>query len=110
YAGNQPPDTTARRAYDLLAEGFGAGFNGPLLVAVDLTGTSDPDSALGDITAAIAATSGVRFATPAQTNAAGDTAVIQAIPTTSPQDHATEELVDRLRTQTVPSAEADTGT
>ncbi len=109
-AGNQPPDTTARRAYDLLAEGFGAGFNGPLLVAVDLTGTSDPDSALGDITAAIAATSGVRFATPAQINAAGDTAVIQAIPTTSPQDHATEELVDRLRTQTVPSAEADTGT
>ena len=109
-AGNQPTDATARRAYDLLAEGFGPGFNGPLLVAVDLTGTADPDGALGDITAAIAATPGVGLATPAQTNAVGDTAVIQAIPTTSPQDHATEVLVDRLRTQTVPPLEADTGT
>ncbi|MEJ5256266.1 MAG: MMPL family transporter, partial [Acidimicrobiales bacterium] len=109
-AGNQPPDATARRAYDLLAEGFGPGFNGPLLVAVDLTGTGDSDGALGDITAAIAATPGVGFAMPAQTNSAGDTAIIQAIPTTSPQDHATEELVDRLRTQTVPPLEADTGT
>jgi RND superfamily putative drug exporter len=109
-AGNQPPDATARRAYDLLAEGFGPGFNGPLLVAVDLTSTGDADGALGDITAAIAATPGVAFATPAQTNSAGDTAIIQAIPTTSPQDHATEELVDRLRTQTVPPLEADTGT
>ncbi len=109
-AGNQPADTTARRAYDLLADGFGAGFNGPLLVAVDLAGTPDPTVALTDITAAIAGTPGVGFATPAQTNAAGDTAVIQAIPATSPQDHATEELVDRLRTQTVPPVEASTGT
>jgi len=109
-AGNQPADATARRAYDLLAEGFGAGFNGPLLVAVDLSATADPTSALTDITAAIAATPGVRFAAPAQTNAAGNTAVIQAIPTTSPQDHATEELVDRLRAQTVPPIEAETGT
>ena len=109
-AGNQPADATARRAYDLLAEGFGPGFNGPLLVAVDLTGTADPDGALTDITAAITATPGVQFAAPAQTNTAGDTAVIQAIPTTSPQDHATEELVDRLRAQVVPPLEADTGT
>jgi RND superfamily putative drug exporter len=109
-AGNQPTDATARRAYDLLADGFGAGFNGPLLVAVDLTATPDPTAALTDITAAIAATPGVSFATPAQTNATGDTAVIQAIPTTSPQDHATEELVDRLRTQTVPPVEAATAT
>jgi RND superfamily putative drug exporter len=108
-AGNQPADATARRAYDMLAEGFGPGFNGPLLVAVDLARAAEPPAALSEIGAAIAATPGVAFVSPAQTNEAGDTAVIQAIPTTSPQDPTTETLVARLRSDTVPGPEADTG-
>ena len=62
----------------------------------------------GNISTAVAATPGAQFASPAQTNATGDTAVIQVVPTTSPQDPATEDLVDRLRGETVPTLEADT--
>ncbi|HNK37599.1 MAG TPA: MMPL family transporter [Microthrixaceae bacterium] len=109
-AGNLPPETTARHAYDLLAEGFGEGFNGPLLIAVDLREVADPPGALATISTAVAATPGVQFASPAQTNDTGDTAVIQVVPTTSPQDPATEDLVDRLRGETVPTLEADTRT
>src|SRR5690606_16758064 len=71
-AGNLPPDTTARHAYDLLAEGFGEGFNGPLLIAVDLREVADPPGALATISTAVAATPGVQFASPAQTNDTGD--------------------------------------
>ncbi|MCA9727741.1 MAG: glutamine--fructose-6-phosphate transaminase (isomerizing), partial [Candidatus Eisenbacteria bacterium] len=59
-AGNLPPETTARHAYDLLAEGFGEGFNGPLLIAVDLREVADPTGALATISTAVAATPGVQ--------------------------------------------------
>jgi RND superfamily putative drug exporter len=57
----------------------------------------------------VADTPGVQLVVPAQLNPAGDTAVIQAIPDSSPQDAATEELVDHLRTNTIPTLEEDTG-
>ena len=110
-AGTDPVSTTHRRAYDLLANGFGAGFNGPLLVVVDL-GTSADASAdalvLDRIATAIRNDSGVRVASPASVNEAGDTALITAIPTTKPQDQATSGLVHRLRRTTLPTATAGT--
>jgi RND superfamily putative drug exporter len=107
-AGTDPTSTTHRRAYDLLATGFGEGFNGPLLIAVDLGDTPDP-AALDPIVAALAADPGVRAVSPPELNAAGDTGLITAIPTSKPQDEATSELVHRLRDTTLPAATADTG-
>ncbi|MCC6438570.1 MAG: MMPL family transporter [Acidimicrobiales bacterium] len=107
-AGSDPPSTTHRRAYDLLATGFGDGFNGPLLIVVDLAGAVDatvPDR----ISAAVAADPGVRAVSPPERNAAGDTGLITAIPTTKPQDQATSDLVHRLRTEILPAATAETG-
>ncbi len=100
-AGTDPTSTTHRRAYDLLAEGFGPGFNGPLLISVDLGPTGDP-SVLTAISSAVAADPGVQAVSPPETNPAGDTAIITVIPTTTPQDEATSSLVHRLRGTTLP--------
>ncbi len=100
-AGTDPVGTTHRRAYDLLADGFGPGFNGPLLLVVDL-GASGDASVLDPIAAAVADDPGVRAVSPPEVNADGDTAIITAIPTTTPQDEATSELVHRLRDTTLP--------
>ncbi|HEX7589691.1 MAG TPA: MMPL family transporter [Demequinaceae bacterium] len=94
--GNDPSGTTTRTAYDIIAEGFGPGSNGPLLIAVDLTGATSA-TALTDLTARIAADPGVAAVIGPIPNAAGDAAVIQAIPTTNPQDAATVDLVGRIR-------------
>jgi len=107
-AGSDPTTTTHRRAYDLLAAGFGDGFNGPLLIAVDLG--DDPDlTVLDRISSAVAADPGVRAVSPPELNAAGDTGIITAIPTTKPQDQATSSLVHRLRNDLLPAATAGTG-
>ena len=96
---------TYRQAYDLLAEGFGPGFNGPLTVAVDAGAGSAIDPAeLDSIVGAISATDGVALATGPAVNAAGDTAVITVVPDTSPQDAATELLVHTLRDDVLPQA------
>ena len=101
-AGTEPLSTTQRRAYDLLAAGFGDGFNGPLLIVTEIPSTTDP--AIADaILAAVAADTGVAAVSPAEFNAAGDTALITAIPTTKPQDEATADLVDRLRADILPA-------
>ena len=105
-AGTAPTSTTQRRAYDLLADGFGAGFNGPLLLVVDLGPTPDP-TIIDRITAAVTADAGVQAVSPAQVNTAGDTAIITAIPSTKPQDAATSSLVHRLRDTTLPGVTAD---
>lgn len=94
-AGNGSPHLQSRKAYDLLAKGFGPGFNGPLLVVADLT-AGGRDS-LPAVEEAVAATSGVARTFPAVLNPAGDTAVITIMPTTKPQDDATTDLVKRLR-------------
>jgi RND superfamily putative drug exporter len=101
--GTVPTSETRRRAYDLLAEGFGPGFNGPLLLSVEI---EDPAALAGleDLTAAIQATEGVAAVAPPQPNQAGDAAVVQVVPTTSPQDPVTSELVHRLRDETIPGA------
>ncbi len=107
-AGTDPTSTTQRRAYDLLASGFGDGFNGPLLLTIDMSAGAD-SAVLDAITAAVGNDPGVRAVSPAEINAAGDTALITAIPTTKPQDQATSDLVHRLRDTTLPQATAGTG-
>ena len=101
-----PKDDTERIAYDLLAEGFGPGFNGPLVVAVEVPKDGDALTKLEDD---IQKTDGVALATPAQKNPAGDVALITVFPASGPSDEATEDLVSRLRDETVPQALAGTG-
>jgi RND superfamily putative drug exporter len=102
--------TTARKAYDLLTDNFGAGVNGPLLVAVSLgspaKGTSDPR--LQTLQHDVASSSGVAAITPIQIDKAGTTAYFNAIATTGPAEKATEDLVQRLRSTTIPNAETGT--
>jgi|HubBroStandDraft_3_1064219.scaffolds.fasta_scaffold23558_2 RND superfamily putative drug exporter len=131
--------TTARRAYDLISENFGAGVNGPLLVAVSLsspaqapsaashgsseaTGTStgsssasgaQTDARTGDprlqsLQKDVASTHGVAAITPLQLDKAGTTAYFNAIATTGPAEKATEQLVEELRSSTIPTAEKGT--
>jgi RND superfamily putative drug exporter len=99
-AGTNPPGTTVRKSYDLLAEGFGPGFNGPLLVAVDQG--SDP-AATQELAKAFSATPGVAAVAEPQVNQAGDTAQIAVIPTTAPQSSATSDLVHTLRDDVIPA-------
>ncbi len=101
-----PKDDTERIAYDLLADGFGPGFNGPLVVAVEVP--KGDDSALTRLEDDLQKTDGVALATPAQKNPAGDVALITVFPTSGPADEATEDLVARLRDDTVPKALAGT--
>jgi putative drug exporter of the RND superfamily len=110
-AGTNPPSTTTRKAYDLTAEAFGPGFNGPLLLSIELTGDVAADTAALDALAAgLAADPAVAVAAPAEVNDAGDAAIVTVIPTDAPQDEATTELVHRLRDDVVPQALEGTGT
>jgi len=102
-AGNDSEDTSARQAYDLLADGFGAGSSGPLMVVADMSAAED-DTAVERLRAAVVSTVGVAQASPPQLNPAGDTALITVEPTTGPQATATEELVERLRDDVIPAA------
>jgi putative drug exporter of the RND superfamily len=101
--GNFPEDTTTRKAYDLLAAGFGPGFNGPLLLAAELPEGTDP-AQLEAVTQALASDAGVAFVTPAIPNdPEAPTAVLwRLFPTTAPQDEETTELVLRLRDEVLP--------
>ncbi len=107
-AGNDPTSLTTRQAFDLLAEGFGPGFNGPLVIAAKLP-PSGGQASLDRLDATIRATPGVAFAVPAQVNAAGNTGVIIAYPTGSPQAAETAQLVTHLRSDVIPRATAGTG-
>jgi RND superfamily putative drug exporter len=108
-AGSNAKSSTSRQAYDLLASGFGPGFNGPLTVVADLDGAADPTAALDALSSAIAADSDVLTVNPAGVNEAGNTAVIQVVPRSGPASEQTEELVHRLRSDVVPSVEQSTG-
>ena len=83
-AGSAPEETTHRQAHDLIDEGFGPGFNGPLLLVVDHAGLSPAEgaAALADIGTAVAADPNVGFVAPGGSNPAGDTTLVQAIPLT----------------------------
>jgi RND superfamily putative drug exporter len=105
-AGTAPTSTSQRRAFDLLARGFGAGFNGPLLVVVDGSGVQQPGqlTGLGD---AIAGDRGVAAVSQPRLNTAQNVAVFEAYPRTSPHSKATEALVRRLRQTVIPAQHAD---
>ncbi|MFJ5938663.1 MMPL family transporter [Streptomyces sp. NPDC093071] len=105
--GNGPATATTRKAYDLLAEGFGPGVNGPLTLVAGLDGADDR-IALDQLPAALSATRGVAAVSPVTYNSSGDTAVLTVVPDSSPQSKATSELVDRLRQDVLPRAEAGT--
>ena len=105
--GNFTKDTTTRKAYDLLAGGFGPGFNGPLVMVSELPAGTDP-AVLSAIGSAAAADPNVAFVTPPMPNdPVAPTAVRWVvIPKTAPQEEATTELVGRLRHEVLPVAEA----
>ena len=101
-AGSNPSSDTTRRAYDLVAEGFGAGVNGPLLLAVEYP--PGEIASLDPLLAALGETPGVDAVSPPRPNAADDTAVIQVTPSTSPRSEETTQLVHHLRDDVVPGA------
>ncbi|MFD8977508.1 MULTISPECIES: MMPL family transporter [Streptomyces] len=105
--GNGPATATTRQAYDLIAEGFGPGVNGPLTLVAGLDGADDR-VALDQLPAALSATRGVASVSPVTYNSSGDTAFLTVVPESSPQSKATSELVDRLRADVLPKAETGT--
>jgi putative drug exporter of the RND superfamily len=110
-AGNGPTNFTSQRAYDLMSDSFGPGANGPLLVAVDL-GNRDAKAsvnAVDRVVTGLDATDGVASVAPPVLNDAGNAAVVTVVPTTGPQDQATEDLVHTLRDDVVPAAVVGTG-
>src|SRR6187431_401773 len=102
--GTQPTEQTARRAYDLLAEGFGPGFNGPIPIVVDVNGDADAPQRVFDGVQALGEQGGVASVGEPQFNDAKSVAIVFVTPTSAPQDEATADLVDRLRGDVVPAA------
>ncbi|GAB3381608.1 MMPL family transporter [Amycolatopsis echigonensis] len=98
------PDTTQRKAYDLVSKGFGEGANGPLLVVVD-TGPNHNPAALKQAAADIGKLPDVAAVTPPKVNPAGDTALLTVIPKSGPSSTQTEDLVSAIRAQSAPLAE-----
>ncbi|MEV5489429.1 MMPL family transporter [Streptomyces bobili] len=105
--GNRPEATTTRQAYDLLAAGFGPGVNGPLTLVTQVDGAQDR-LALDNLDATLRAAEGVAAVTPVTYGAGGDTAYLTVVPESSPQSQRTSDLVDLLRTEVLPRAEAGT--
>ncbi|MBD0843031.1 MMPL family transporter [Streptomyces sp. TRM68416] len=99
--GSQPPSRTERRAYDLVAEGFGPGTNGPLVIAADPAG--DPQ-VVDRLVGAVAADPGIASVAPAHIDRATGIATLVVFPTTSPQEKATADTIARLRTDVLPTA------
>lgn len=95
--GSQPTSTTQRRAYDLLSDGFGPGFNGPLLVVVDTEDSADGKAAAKRVGDEIAGIKGVVAVTPATFNKAGDAAMITVVPKDRPSSVETENVVHAIR-------------
>ena len=105
-AGTGGPEKSSRRAYDLLSEGFGPGFNGPLLLAAELDSPAQLEelNALGE---KISGVEGVAATTPAIPSPDQNAAIMTVFPTTSPQNPATNRLVHTLRDDVIPGATAD---
>lgn len=107
--GNQPESRTQRIAYDHLSEGFGPGSNGPFLLAVKTpAGDSGTKGQLDRLEGALRDTEGVQTVIPAMPSEDGELATIVLIPTTSPQDAATSDLLKRLRDRVLPEATSGT--
>jgi putative drug exporter of the RND superfamily len=108
---NFASDTTTRKAYDLLVEGFGPGFNGPLLLVAEVPAGTDIEQLSTSVTQAVSADPGVAFVSPGQPNDPNNpTAMVwNLVPTTGPQDESTTQLVHRLRSEVLPPIEQQTG-
>ncbi|MFE1794640.1 MMPL family transporter [Streptomyces sp. NPDC059517] len=103
--------STERRAYDALAEGFGAGFNGPLTVVADVADVQDPADArqaVKEIAEKIGSTDGVVSVSSPRFNQAGDAALFSAVPSTGPNDEKTKDLVQSIRAERA-GLESETG-
>jgi len=107
--GNFAEETTTRKAYDLISEGFGPGANGPLIVTAEASSDPGQIAALRGLSEALNRTEGVAFASPPIANATVDAFLIRVQPTTGPQDAATEDLVHRMRDDVIPPALDGTG-
>jgi RND superfamily putative drug exporter len=107
-AGNDPASLTTRQAYDLLAKGFGPGFNGPLVVAADLHGPH-AQASIARLDTRLDRVPGVALVSPPIVNAARDAAVIVVYPTTTPQSAQTASLVHRLRDRVIPQVTVHSG-
>ncbi|MFE6198916.1 MMPL family transporter [Streptomyces sp. NPDC057838] len=105
--GNDPATATTRQAYDLLADGFGPGVNGPLTLVTEVDGGADR-LALDNLDATLRATDGVASVTPVTFDSGGHTAYLTVVPESSPQSKRTSDLVDRLREEVLPRAESGT--
>ncbi len=99
--GTQPKEQTARRAYDLLAEGFGAGFNGPIPIVIDVNDDPDAPQRVYD---AVQSLPGVASVREPQLNDEGTVGIVFVTPDSAPQDEATDDLVHTLRDDVVPAA------
>ena len=107
-AGNDPPGSMTRQAYDLITQGFGPGTNGPVIVAAKLPSPSDKTT-MDALATRIRSDPDVAFVGPTRVNSAGDAALLPVIPKSSPQDSATTDLVHRLRDDIVPAAVGSSG-
>ncbi len=121
--GNAAASTTQRKSYDLLTDAFGKGFNGPLTIVVEsersrpswrarlspTTGNGGVIAAMEKVRTALATDPGIASVSPPRLSDARDTAVVLATPTSSPQDQATSDLVNRLREEVLPRSLAGTG-
>ncbi|MFG3247281.1 MMPL family transporter [Streptomyces sp. NPDC048187] len=105
--GNDPKGTTTRQAYDLLADGFGPGVNGPLTLVTEVRGAEDR-LALDNLDTTLRTTEGVSSVTPVTYNSGGDAAYLTVVPESAPQSRQTSELVERLRSEVLPRAESGT--
>ncbi len=108
-AQNDPPSDTTYQAYELITDAFGPGYSSPLVLTAQGVSGRQLRTASNQVGARLARLSGVDSVSPAVINDTGDTAVLTVIPTTSPQDVATENLVDALRDTAIPDATAGTG-
>jgi putative drug exporter of the RND superfamily len=108
-AGNNPTSSTTRRAYDLVADGYGPGTNGPLAVVLETKGATNAPAVVGKVAAALAGQTGVAAVGAPVTNKAGDITILDVTPTTSPQDKRTGQLLERLRQDALPDSLEGTG-
>ncbi|MFE2425473.1 MMPL family transporter [Streptomyces sp. NPDC059373] len=103
--GNNQSTTTTRKAYDMLADGFGPGFNGPLTILAEVPGGTADVKALDGLVADIRTQKGVAAVNAVPVKPGATIAVVQVVPTTSPQAVQTDDLIDRLRGDVIPAAE-----
>ncbi len=106
-AGNDAPTSTTRKAYDLVADAYGPGVNGPMSVVVELDGSKDDAATLASLEKALKADPGVASVDDPTISAKKDLAVFNVTPTTAPQDARTDQLVKRLRSEVLPDTLGD---